>query len=495
MLKKITFISAVAIIATSLWLGAIVLFFDEVFAEPDFDVETTLVRVDVTKLKGDLLKPWQPVRMQRNRGTGVVLDTGQILTAAHVVSGATEILLTPHGTTRQFAAKVAFISEQIDLATLEVEDASFFDYISKISLIDFPDVWYFKATAYGYPYDNGPVQEISSSIVSIQNKKYSCGGSYPDIELSNTNKPGFSGGPLIHDGKLIGINRGSSEENGYAISISTIRQFLKDISDGRIDGVPSLAVMAQPVLNPAVKKNLGIPETYTGVVVSRLLNGHPPQGLAINDLIRSINGYDVSDSGHIGLTLRAQVPHQYVYQMMQVGERVKLGLVRDGKPIEVEFTLLQDPMNECTSAHERTRPRYFIYGGLVFTPFTERLSRKIVKEYEGDPLDFCCNTFLKEMSVDIDEVIILIGVLEHARLNGGYSDRYAYQSIESVNGTRFRSMIDLIDIVSKTTDDLIVFETYKGEKIVIDRRLAEQEAESLLKRYRVESDRSVHYRE
>ncbi len=89
--------------------------------------EDSVVRVFATLRVPNPVRPWVKQNPVEVMGTGVVIDGKRILTNAHVVSYATEVKVQGRQGGDRFDAKVATIGPAIDLATLTMEDETFFE--------------------------------------------------------------------------------------------------------------------------------------------------------------------------------------------------------------------------------------------------------------------------------------------------------------------------------------------------------------------------------
>jgi hypothetical protein len=60
-----------------------------------------------------------------------------------------------------------------------------------------------------------------------------------------------------------------------------------------------------------------------------------------------------------------------------------------------------------------------------------------------------------------------------------------------VQGRPVRKLSDLVRVVDAAEDEFVVFETSDRQRIVLDRQLAVERAETILRRYAVPADRSA----
>ena len=57
---------------------------------------------------------------------------------------------------------------------------------------------------------------------------------------------------------------------GYIIPPPVIESFLKDIEDGKVDGVPEIAIVTQTTENPQLRQRYGLSEQDGGALIVSL---------------------------------------------------------------------------------------------------------------------------------------------------------------------------------------------------------------------------------
>lgn len=142
-------------------------------------------------------------RVQNSLGSGVVVKKdGYILTNAHVIADADEILVAFHDS-RTVAAEVVGVDPETDLAVIRVDDTSL-DPIAMGSS-DGARVGD-QVLAIGNPFGFG--QTVSMGIISAKGRYGFTSSAYEDfLQTDAAINPGNSGGALIDTkGRLIGIN-------------------------------------------------------------------------------------------------------------------------------------------------------------------------------------------------------------------------------------------------------------------------------------------------
>ena len=281
-------------------------------------------------------------------GSGVIVDVrGLILTNEHVVRGADDIKVTLTDG-RQLPAHVLGSSATYDLAVLKVEAAK----LPAAPLGDSDDLvvgeW---AIAIGNPFGyllNDTQPTVTAGVVSATRREIKSEvtetGVYKNmIQTDAAINPGNSGGPLVNgDGDVIGINTfiftkgGGSLGIGFAIPINLARRVVAEIEKfGRVRVAwPGMQVQE---VTPYLAHRLGF-EDLGGLVVTRIESGGPADraGVRIADRIREVNGRVVNsvDDAQRGI------------YGAQVGDRIRLGIERGSRKLDLNLTLVEAPEEE-----------------------------------------------------------------------------------------------------------------------------------------------------
>ena len=124
-------------------VAAVVLFAVSALAQGDADSTdgndflNAVVKLEVTTAKPDICCPWVN-RTGTGTGSGVVIDSGRILTCAHCVTDACYIRVRKHNEDTLYHGSVQFVDNDADLALVCVEEPSFMDGIAPMEIGETP---------------------------------------------------------------------------------------------------------------------------------------------------------------------------------------------------------------------------------------------------------------------------------------------------------------------------------------------------------------------
>ena len=275
--------------------------------------------------------PQQP-RGGMSAGSGFIISPdGYVLTNQHVVDGADTVTvkLTDR---REFKAKVVGGDPQYDVALLKIDATG----LPSIRIGDSnklkPGQW---VVAIGSPF--GMDHSVTAGIVSAVGRSQGADQRYvPFIQTDVAINPGNSGGPLLNtSGEVVGINSQIFSRSGgymgisFAIPIDLAMGAAEQLKKtGRVER-GQIGVQVQPVTADSAKA-FALPDTR-GALVGDVIAGSAGEkaGLQRGDVIRSVNGRQIDDSSDLPPVIGGMAP----------GSKVRLDILRNGKPMTVDVTL------------------------------------------------------------------------------------------------------------------------------------------------------------
>ena len=287
-----------------------------------------------------------PGRPQERQSLGsgfIISNDGYIMTNAHVVDGADEILVRLNDR-RELAAELVGSDERTDVAVLKVDASD----LPTLRLGDSDDLrvgeW---VAAIGSPF--GFDHSVTAGIVSAIDRTLPRDAYVPFIQTDVAINPGNSGGPLFNlDGEVVGINSQIFTRSGgfmglsFAIPINVAMDVADQLRDGGEVRRGWLGVMIQPVSRD-LAESFGMDEPRGALIADLDPEGPAAEGgLQAGDVILAVDGARVHDSSTLPRLIGRTAP----------GSDVELELMRDGERRTLELTLGDWPDSGSAAAGE-----------------------------------------------------------------------------------------------------------------------------------------------
>jgi len=310
--------------------------------------------------------------------------------------------------------------------------------------------------------------------------------------------PGNSGGPVIQDDKVVGVafqGIAGLENTGYFIPPPLITHFLKDISDGSYHGFPQAGIRLSALQNPAYRRALKVPDNDLGARIDHIFDFPETQAvLKTDDVLLRVGTYDVASDGTI-LYDGNRVFAAVAFAEAQHGDKVPLKIWRDGKETDVLLPITIYNTDQSEGNQYDVSPRYFVYGGLVFTP----LSRDYMKTLSSAWTDSSNSDLLYELFYRRHELpntvrkepIVIASVLSHA-VNANL-EVHGRALVDKINGIRIEQLEDVVRALeSPRTEAQDVIELFPEHSMECLNRAEVKEANGeIMKIYGVGKDRRL----
>lgn len=353
---------------------------------------------------------------QRSLGSGFIISNdGYIFTNNHVVEKSDKIVVKVSDG-KEYEAKIIGTDSKTDIALIKIKPKN------SLPVVEIGDSDQVKVgewvIAIGNPF--GLEQTVTAGIVSAKGRVIGAGPYDNFIQTDASINPGNSGGPLFSmDGKVIGINTAIVAQGqgiGFAIPINMAKSILVDLkTKGKVTR-GWLGISVQDITED-IAKNLNHKDR-SGALVSDVFKGDPADkaGIKVGDIIIEINGKPIKDTHTLLLTIAA----------MQVGEKVSLKALRDGKEISFQIVV----------AERKDKP--------------EIVSAKGSKEYFGIVAQEITTEMAKQLGISREGGVIIANVAA-----GSPADDVGIQPqdiIVQVNKVKINSMKDYTREISKAIE-------------------------------------------
>ncbi len=276
-------------------------------------------------------RPQQEEEHPRGVGSGFILTAdGFIMTNAHVVDGADEVLVTLTDK-REFKAKIIGTDKRSDVAVVKIEATG-------LPAVKVGDVGRLRVgewvMAIGSPF--GLENSVTAGIVSA--KQRDTGDYLPFIQTDVAINPGNSGGPLINmRGEVVGINSQIYSRSGGFMGISfaipmdeAVRVSDQLRNSGRVSR-GRIGVTIEPV-GKDLAESIGLGKP-SGALVRAVEPGSPAEkaGIEGGDIITRFDGKAIEKSSDLPRMVGGTKP----------GTKSALSVFRRGATKELSITIAE----------------------------------------------------------------------------------------------------------------------------------------------------------
>jgi serine protease Do len=306
----------------------------------------------------------------RGAGSGfIVSNDGYILTNAHVVKGADEVVVKLIDK-RKFTAKVVGADSRTDVAVIKITANN----LPAVKLGDPTKLRVGEAVAaIGSPF--GFENSVTAGIVSAKGRSLPSESYVPYIQTDVPINPGNSGGPLFNmKGEVVGINSQIYSRSGgyqgvsFAIPIDVAMEVVDQLkSSGKVSRGWLGVVIQEVTADLADSFGLDRPR---GALVSQVQPDSPASkaGLQAADVILAFNGKAVENSGDL----------PRMVGMAKPGTKIPVRVWRKGKAEELMVVLAELPPEEQVAGKSG---KAYSRGGLALSELTADQRRELKIDY------------------------------------------------------------------------------------------------------------------
>ena len=464
-------------------------------AEP----ETSVIQIMTASQLPVWDAPWRFDAVQQGTGSGFLVRGKKIITNAHVVSWARQILVKRYQDPRPYLAKIQFIGHDCDLAILEVEDPAFYEGLEPLALGKLPHVRSTVLT-YGYPAGGEQISYTRGVVSRIEMKAYVHVGnrSFLGVQTDAAINPGNSGGPVIQDGLVVGVAfQGATglENTGFFIPPPVIEHFLKDVEDGTYHGFPQAGIRLVPLQNSAYRRMLKLPDDDLGARIDSLLQVPTTREvLKEDDVLMRVGEFPVGSDATV-LYEGNRVSAAVAFHSVQHGQSIPVEVWRKGELLKLSLPLFIYEKDRVTGNQYDVLPRYFVYGGLVFTPLSLDYMRTTGRNWsETGAGDLTYELFYRRFEspeTTRTEPVVLAATLANP-VNANFSTQRR-ALVDKINGVRIDKLEDLIAAFESAKQvGQHVIEFLPNDSLeAIDRVEADRVNAEILKTYSIVRDRRL----
>ena len=430
-----------------------------------------LVKVNATIQQYNPYLPWQKQSPGGRRGLGVVMPGQRVLVTAQMAADATYLELEMPDTEAKIPAKVVGIDYEANLALLagaadEKRVETFFtglkplDVETNVAKGDNLNIWQSDRVG-DLIVTPLRVSKIMTSAYVVEGSNYlvyECQG----ILRSEGNSFTL---PLVKGGKLAGLLLRYDQKNQVTTVLPgmIIEHFLKDVTDGNVEGFPSLGAQFQPTMDDQFRDYLGLKPDQGGMYVSAVVKGNTADkmGMKKGDIVLAMNGFEIDSRGdyldpQFGRLNMSHIVRGRAY----VGDSLEVKVLRDGKEETLKGKLIRKlPQDNLVVPYLFDRgPNYLVHGGLVF----QELSKPYLEGFrENQNADVSRLSYLAEHPEEMEEQgrkkLVFLSMVLPTPSAQGYTN-LGGNVINKINGKPILQLADAVEAFKSPNDGVHTIE-------------------------------------
>jgi hypothetical protein len=434
-------------------------------------MKKSLVYLDISKSSYDLSQPWKQTQIFKKSGYGCAVGPYEVLTIADNVTNATFVQAMSYGKSTYIPATVKVVDYEYNLCLLELDEKSMGTPLTPLS---FKELYPKGSQLTAYWLSSGNHLTTARSTLDRAEMRPSPTSFVRTLTFyaTNVSRPFGAGQVCCYENDAVGIAAWGSESDAGLIPSESINRFLNNCKKESYNGFAAAGFRASTLLDPAVRKYLKVPDAIKhGVYVSDIYTlGTGSQELKQGDVILSVAGRQLNPYGRYEHPEYKRISFRHLLQQTPDGQVIPFEVVRDGKVISIDIQGLSIKSdNMLVPAYQYGKqPEYMVVAGYVF----QKLNRDYLGLWGGDPsgkapphLYHYQRQLAFKPSDDREDIVILSYVLP-AQINQGYQ-QLSRLVVDSVNGTKIKSMKNFVDTINNAPDDSVLEITFEMDSPVL----------------------------
>jgi len=425
------------------------------------EIRGSLVYLEISKSDYKLTQPWERQRVSKKSGYGCAVGPYEILTIAENAIDTTHIQAILYGKNEVVPATVKVVDYEYNLCLLELDEAAM---DAPLTPLPFTEIYPKGKQIDTYWLSSGNNLITARSTLDraqVENSGISFVKNLISV-VSNVSRPFGDGQICYHENEAVGIASWGSDTDSGIIPAETINRFLSTCRKESYAGFAAVGFRMTSLLDPVMRTYLKVPAGIKhGCYVSDVYTlGTGSTELRPGDVLLSIDGQEIDAYGRYEHPDYDRLTYHHLISQHLAGKIVPFEIVRDGKVMTIDVTsrsISSDKMIIPEYIYGK-QPEYMVIGGCVF--------QKLVGGYLGiygdnappHLVQYSRNHSFKP--TEEREDIVILSFVFPAEINLGYQGLRA-MVVDSVNGTKIRSMNHFVETVNAVNGDGFIEITFE----------------------------------
>ena len=460
-------------------------------AETNEPIDQSVVEVLVTTQRYDPRVPWRRERPGSRAGYGVVIAPGRIVTPEDLVRNAMLVEIRCPGQGAKTSARIVQTDARADAALLAIDVES--DGMNlppaewdgavttgtKVKLVQFDSAGQMQA-------GEGRVTEVTVSQLPEAPHSILTFSVLTDLKLDRV------GGPVFRNGRLVGlaVRYDESSQTSVILPTSVLKRFVEAASNPPYRGIATAGIFWTPLIDPAKRRYLGLPDANLGVLVVRTVPESGATGvLAPDDVIVEWDGRPIDSQGYYNDTEFGRLSFSHLIAgYRSPGDTVPATIMRSRQRMNVRVRLdaFEDRKALIPLNTEGQQAGYLVEGGLVLRELSADYLQAFGTRWLLTANPRLVNLYLTRAQFPDtpgERVVILSDVVPDV-INKGYNG-YRDDVVTHVNGQPVSNLKEVFAVRERDGGIWRVTTQSRGVDIVLERAQLDEANRRISERYRI----------
>jgi hypothetical protein len=421
----------------------------------EWEVRSSIVRVNSTQQTWNVWQPWEKNAPVRRRALAAVVGPQLVITTAELVANSTYLEFESADGSRFAGARVIAADYEANLALLgpasEKDGEAFFADMVPLAIAGPPGIG--DTLDILQLEDNGMAIITSGTLQSVDvNSNLLPGHGFLTYMVKASMRSVSSSFtlPVLHGRELAGVLLSYSAKDQVCNVVATdiMARFIEEASGGDYSGFPNLGIATTRTEDGQFRQWLGLTEELGGLYIRSVRKGGAADraGIRKGDVLLAVDGSGIDRRGYYTHPGYGSLSWGHLIRGgKSAGDSVKLSLLREGEPLELEARLeKEDDDTRLVPNHLYDKaPNYLVKGGMVFMELTRPLLESFGDDWRSRaPLNLL-NAFENPSDYEdsMDRVVFLSGSIPTPATIG--YERLRNLIVRKVNGVDIRHMKNL----------------------------------------------------
>lgn len=409
-------------------------------------IRHAVVSVKITAQDYDWRAPWSKQPPQTRACTGLVVPGKHVILTSDCVANATLVELQKLGEERRYLAHVSLSDYEAALALVDADEPEFWTGLAPLPL-DATLPTDGDVTLHRWLLSN-QLETARGQARQVRVDDHGFGRTpLLTLDLNASMQGGGNSEVVLRQGRVVGLTSTKSDDMVAAVGSPVMQQFLQAASKTPYPGVARAGLQTQKLLNPHLRRALGMADGEGGVLINRVLPHSGSNGVLLpGDVLLAVAGLPVDVSGQVSHPAYGKLSYVVLFGMgHSPGETLEVKVLRnkERKTLQVPLRRMLVEQDRIPSYVLDQAPSYTMRGGLVFQDLTyaylgtygdwrRRANIRLVVAAELDAQD---------PSPEHPRLVVLTNVLPDTA-NLGYQDSRDL-IVDRVNGVAVRTVADV----------------------------------------------------